>query len=808
VSKRRLRASVLGLTVLATWAQAAAAAPAPLQLSGISPAVADRGGLVTITGNGFGAQNVKISVDGRPADVVSATGSKATFRVPALAGPGDTIVKATNPGGHSGTIALRVRFDGKVAVVADTASAVAAEIGAGGGTLAAAGMTLAIPAGAVPEGTTITATPLRVLVGSPFSALPVGMKLEPSGLVLLRPATLTLPRPTGAGQVVGFGFDGDGTDFHLVPHSVAGGGITLKVWHFSGAGAIAATVAELGAVFDYIPTPAHMLAEQRIATALAIEAGGGAPAAPALFTALSDWWIHSVLRGLQVARDTERLDFFELGFGEWQAWEAYVAVYDDNFTPTESSVIATAQSVNLDVATTAAARIARRVLARCVGPGVPRSALRDVLRLASAVTMAELPIEQRNDPGQRPLPAGGGLPRACLDVDLTAVDHAPSFARNRDNRFGADARVVFWNGPASATIPLRYRLADSTNAPVPVASGTSSTGSFRATVHPGSVGTRHYELTVDLDTGGADDVLAAFFARRTEVVPVRERLDLQARRPNDPAFGDSVGPVGPGDTVVLWIRLAGDEVAAKQIAVTHDASGSVAATATTNASGEAFLTYGAPATAAIELVTATITEAGLATGDAVLITTVAPAAVGVTRIRNRAAVAAACYDGPTLDLLVSAPGATSFDQTLTCQGGDGARSVGWSFFRETIAGGKVTGIELNGLADVAPGTAPQGFATAAGRYELEFTADRSTAITVSGSLSPCNGPEGTAELLLFSFDTGSVVARKTCATPGFRAVLAAGRFLLTAEAVAGTSDGNGRPVATLAYALDVAFSEP
>ena len=55
-------------------------------------------------------------------------------------------------------------------------------------------MSLAIPADAVPEGTTITATPLRSLQGSPFAAAPIGL-LEHSGLVLLKPVTLTIPRP-------------------------------------------------------------------------------------------------------------------------------------------------------------------------------------------------------------------------------------------------------------------------------------------------------------------------------------------------------------------------------------------------------------------------------------------------------------------------------------------------------------------------------------------------------------------------------------------------------------------------------------
>jgi hypothetical protein len=802
-------AVVLALGAAAVLAAPAAATPASQAagISSIAPATADRGGTVTIAGHGFGGPNVEITVGGISAEVLSATGSKATFRVPALAGPGSVAVQATNPAGHVGQIELTVRFDGNTVAVADAAAAVATAVGEDGGTIALEGMELTIPAGAVPEGTTITATPLRSLQGSPFAAAPVGLKLEPSGLVLLQPATLTLPRPAGSGAVVGFGFDGEGEELHLVPASVAGDSVELKVWHFSGAGTLTATLGELAAVLDYQTTRAHARAEQRIAVALIDAAENGSDPAQAIFDALSDWR-RSVSNGLQIASNTARLDFFELAFGEWQAWLAYAQEYRDNLTATHNSFLDAAIPLDTATATEGAGAVARGVLARCVGPGVPLSALRDVIRLANAVVLAALPIDQVGDPGQRRLPVGDDLSQSCLAVEILDVEHAPAFARGRDNHFTAAARVVFWDGTASTTIPLRYRVADTTNAPVPVASGTSNTGSFDSAVHPGATGTRHYELTVDLDTGGNDTVLRTFFDRQTDVVPVRERLDLQARRPSDVAFGDLVGPVGPGGTVLLRVRLAGDDVAGKSIVLTHDGSGSVASSATTSSSGEAFLTYGAPATAQVELVTATITEAGLTVGDAVVITTVAPTPVGVSKVRNRAAVAAHCFGGPALDVLVSPDGATTFDESLACAGDEGAHSLASSFFRETLAGGRVTGIELRALADVSAGTSPNGAATAAGRYEIVFTADRSTSIVVSGSLSPCDQGAGKAELLLFSMTTGVIVARKTCTSPAFTAVLAPGQYILTVEAEAGSSEGNGRPTPTHAYAIQVAFTEP
>jgi hypothetical protein len=264
----------------------APAAPAPLRLTAISPAVADRGELVTISGAGFGARNLSVSVAGEPVEVVSATGSRASFRVPRLGPVGEVVVEARNPGGHTGRIGLRVRFDGHTDAVVDESAAVSVPIGSDGGTIGVGGMTLSLPPGAVPEGQTITATPLLALEGAPFAATPIGVKLEPSGLVLLQPATLTLPRPEGPGTVVAFGFNNDGDGFHLVPHRPAGDTVTLRVWHFSGAGATTVSASELSAALGYLPTPAHELAEQRIAAALASEATGGPPPARAIFDAL------------------------------------------------------------------------------------------------------------------------------------------------------------------------------------------------------------------------------------------------------------------------------------------------------------------------------------------------------------------------------------------------------------------------------------------------------------------------------------------------------------------------------------------
>jgi hypothetical protein len=315
---------------------------------------------------------------------------------------------------------------------------------------------------------------------------------------------------------------------------------------------------------------------------------------------------------------------FELAFGEWLAWLAYLQEYRDTLSPADSSFFDTASALDRATATNSAAAVTRRQLERCLGPDLPRSALRNVIRVASAVNLAALPIEEtETSGGERALPAGPNLLSACVDVQITALEHAAAFARNRANLFKVSAQVVFWSGDPSTTIPLRYRLTG-------IATEVTSTGRFSLNRRPGELGSDELELTVDLDTTGTDTVLRTIFEQRHLSIPVRERLELHARRAGDNAFTDTPGSVAPGSTVTLRIRLAGDNIDAIPINLTHDGTGILPAATTTNSTGEALVTYTAPASPEIELVTATLTDNGAVTGDAIVITTRDPIVVTIS----------------------------------------------------------------------------------------------------------------------------------------------------------------------------------
>jgi hypothetical protein len=78
------------------------------------------------------------------------------------------------------------------------------------------------------------------------------------------------------------------------------------------------------------------------------------------------------------------------------------------------------------------------------------------------------------------------------------------------------------------------------------------------------------------------------------------------------------------------VQLAGDDVAGVPIAVTQDGNGTVPASVTTDTTGVALFTYTAPSSPQIELVTATMTDAGLTSADGVILTTEHPVTVTIS----------------------------------------------------------------------------------------------------------------------------------------------------------------------------------
>ncbi len=103
---------------------------------------------------------------------------------------------------------------------------------------------LDIPDGALMNDQEITMVPITRIDGMRLSGgLIGGVQLEPEGLELLTPATLTITVPKGYDpkQMVGFGYHGEGDGFHLDLATGDGKTITLPIFSFSGHGAASGT---------------------------------------------------------------------------------------------------------------------------------------------------------------------------------------------------------------------------------------------------------------------------------------------------------------------------------------------------------------------------------------------------------------------------------------------------------------------------------------------------------------------------------------------------------------------------------------
>jgi len=160
-----------------------------------------------------------------------------------------------NPSGSFASIGDTEAFHSglKVAATTDSGRVVTATIGADGGSLAtdAADGThflLELPPGALDRELPIRMTPISRIDGLPFSrGLVGGVQLEPDGLNLRVPATLTIRPASGLRPgAVGFSYLGKGDELALDLSKTDAGQIQLQVLHFSGYGAGNATPGDIG----------------------------------------------------------------------------------------------------------------------------------------------------------------------------------------------------------------------------------------------------------------------------------------------------------------------------------------------------------------------------------------------------------------------------------------------------------------------------------------------------------------------------------------------------------------------------------
>lgn len=157
-----------------------------------------------------------------------------------------------------------------VGLVPDTTRTAGADITvANGGSITATAadgttFTLTIPKGALIADTHISVVPLTRIDNYPFSTPGSGVELEPSGLLIMQPMTLTITPPSGTprGSFTAFASTDAGADFHLYPATSDASTITLPIYHFSGYGYGPASDGELQAQAQRVPASPQAQEEQ------------------------------------------------------------------------------------------------------------------------------------------------------------------------------------------------------------------------------------------------------------------------------------------------------------------------------------------------------------------------------------------------------------------------------------------------------------------------------------------------------------------------------------------------------------------
>lgn len=553
-------------------------------------ALAVSGGLASVRGHGTTSLGAHLSFEA----TLDTTNRTLTFQL------GSSDSAAAFRIDKRGKIRLRgsCPSEDKPTLVLDASARVSGTIGPAGGSLASGDMTLTIPAGALSDDTTITLTPLVDLAGTPLAGTLIGgAKLEPEGLRFLRPAVLVFAAPPSVpvADVIGFGTAGDASQLHLQPRTVSGDTISLRLWHFSAAGASSGGSGAASAVQARPPSSAEQRALQRIAIAQPAceleEAQGifGGAACDHLreesVRALFDWYTTTVVPGLDQAGAASAFRA-EAALAEWLAWQAEVALvfHDDPAGTPQCGTLQNECDQAHASATAAVAAHAQQRLTNCTGTSLT-SQLRDIARISDFSGAGAIDLTSVGLPDA----TNGELLRACAHLEITVVDFPAVAALNAANTLRGRVTVDVFSGPDRTDVPFTFTV---DGAGVPVAAD----GTFQSTLSPTVPG---LALNVALEAEAIDPSLQtpSFSTIAALTRPTRERLLLQA-------MGSTTVPAG--GTVGLRVLVAGDGMSSAVVPLTVGGPGSVSPSSiTTDAQGEALATYNAPGDGVVSNATVT-----------------------------------------------------------------------------------------------------------------------------------------------------------------------------------------------------------
>ena len=493
--------------------------------------------------------------------------------------------------------------------VLDSARAASALIGRAGGTITTAGMTLAIPQGALTEDTQITVTPLLGLVGSPLDGQIVGALFAPDGLALLQPASLSFAAPAGTtpGDVLGFAFNGSGQDLHLTPHKFLNGTVELEIWHFSGAGGHFGRF--VNGVPIWTPGSAETQARHEISLAQQACAASGDPNSEACSVdllrregdALLRWYADAVEPALRAALGAPSFQVEE-AIEEWRRWGGRVIEFYEISPGQGEIVFGSRMDESRELATTAVANMAYRRLENCTGTDLP-SQLRDIIRVSDLAGPAGIDLTTRGLPSA----LNGGLLKACASIRIDTPRFPSVAARGDGNTLSGRAYFATYAGPVVTTLPLEVTLTLDNAVSDASRPALGPDGGFETQVYP-SAGAAGVLIRIDVQLApGALPDLDPFYrpelSARVDVGrPARDRVELE------PLTGSSTTLI-PGGTTPLRVRVAGDGMESATVGYSLSGPGELStASGVTNGLGEApSFAYRAPASTVNTTATVTAT---------------------------------------------------------------------------------------------------------------------------------------------------------------------------------------------------------
>jgi hypothetical protein len=216
----------------------------------------------------------------------------------------------------------------------DDQQAVEAEIGLQGGTLELATregdrFILEIPPGALLSPETIQMTAIANLDGLPFEHQgTIAINLQPEGLIFFKMGTLRiLPRSLSVdGDMLGFGTEGNGADFHLQPSVEDGNEVKLPIFHFSNYGITQATSEVIQHINNvYSPSTASKYAWDQMTSINKLVSDDDAKL-EAFGKILIQWLYGSVLTRIENAAVFE--DRIDYAVGEYRQWIDFIDYAD------------------------------------------------------------------------------------------------------------------------------------------------------------------------------------------------------------------------------------------------------------------------------------------------------------------------------------------------------------------------------------------------------------------------------------------------------------------------------------------------